>query len=132
MLTNDIFENLSIEEGSNNESDEKIPHQPQSNLNLDTNDEITIQKHKKCIKALFNFKKEKKEYKEFKLNSYDCSICLLDFKVNDTVAYSDNDECNHVYHKGCIIPWFMKGNTSCPYCRRDFINYEENKKCFCT
>jgi hypothetical protein len=38
-----------------------------------------------------------------------CCICLL-----DGVNYKTN--CNHLFHKNCLIQWF-KINKTCPICR---------------
>ena len=135
-MTNDIYtKNQSIEEGLGKEIGEEIVT---SNMNLnynnDSNSDEIIHTNitMKNIKSFFNFnvsgRKENKCCKEFKFNTSVCPICLRDIKVGETIAYSENDECNHYYHKECVIPWFMKGNVSCPNCRRDFINFKKERK----
>ena len=46
-----------------------------------------------------------------------CSICFENFSVSDQrkiVAI----ECQHLYHEGCIKPWF-EDNANCPLCRSE-------------
>ncbi len=43
-----------------------------------------------------------------------CSICLEKFSKNDSIYITD---CNHYFHKDCIIKHF-KNNYNCPLCRR--------------
>jgi len=52
-----------------------------------------------------------------------CAICLEEFKRNDLVSWSkQNNKCNHVYHYRCILPWIVHYPT-CPCCRCDFVSY---------
>ena len=44
----------------------------------------------------------------------DCSICLEEMKEKNKVIIL---ECNHIYHKDCIMEWFQKDNINCPLCR---------------
>lgn len=71
----------------------------------------------------------------------ECSICLLDFQVEDHISWSPL-ECPHVFHHNCILQWMMtlmerndeqRARRSqkltidcdiqipCPVCRTDFI-----------
>ena len=68
---------------------------------------------------------------ESSLNSEDkmhCAICLDQFKVNDLVSWSVNGNCDHVYHKDCIVNWLLKHND-CPYCRCSYVTLEEKEDC---
>eukprot|EP00980_Cylindrotheca_fusiformis_P016410 scaffold4891_cov140-Cylindrotheca_fusiformis.AAC.7 len=49
-----------------------------------------------------------------------CDICLDDFKVGDSVAWSPNMTCPHCFHKECILDWLMR-NKTCPSCRKDYL-----------
>lgn len=60
-----------------------------------------------------------------KLDSTICSICLSEYKIGEKIVYSDNPECNHCFHKDCLIMWFMKKHVTCPNCRCEFIHVED-------
>ena len=49
----------------------------------------------------------------------ECSICLAEMKEKDKVIIL---ECNHIYHKDCIMIWFQKNNINCPLCRKSLFN----------
>jgi hypothetical protein len=44
-----------------------------------------------------------------------CPICLEDFQSDGGTSVSL--ECGHDFHAACIIPWFRRGQRSCPTCR---------------
>lgn len=52
-----------------------------------------------------------------------CSICLCNYNVGNTVVWSSNEACEHVFHENCILQWLMKQREGplCPCCRRDFV-----------
>ena len=55
-----------------------------------------------------------------------CAICLDSYNVGDTVSWSLNEECNHVFHQFCLANSFAharkKGKKClCPTCRRRFF-----------
>ena len=134
-MTNNIYiKPQSIKEVADKEIGEEIvTSNINSTCNNNNGDEITHTDITiKNIRSFFYFnirgRKENKYCKEFEFNTSVCAICLLDFKVGETIAYSQNDKCNHYYHKECIIPWFMSGNISCPNCRRDFISFKRERK----
>ena len=134
MLTDDIVNQRPEEESYSEEIKSVITsQQPQSipTATTDINSKTLIHTIKEFInvKSVFQCKNEKEISGRFKFTSGVCSICLLDFKVNEMIAYSENNECSHFYHRECIIPWFMKGNTSCPNCRRNFITFKKKRKC---
>jgi hypothetical protein len=52
----------------------------------------------------------------------ECSICLGDFKSDDTVCLAN---CNHSYHCDCINDWLGTGKNSCPECRTDITGLIE-------
>lgn len=49
-----------------------------------------------------------------------CDICLMGYSVGEEICWSHNKECNHVFHKDCILDWLLR-NSSCPLCRRDYL-----------
>ena len=67
------------------------------------------------IKALEDNKFEKYFIKnsEIELSNQTCSICL-DYLNNNSAGL----ECNHYYHKDCIISW-LKEKAECPNCRNN-------------
>ena len=50
-----------------------------------------------------------------KINNEECTIC------KDEIKEGIKLECNHVFHKTCIIEWFNI-NQTCPLCRIEFID----------
>ena len=59
-----------------------------------------------------------------------CAICLADYKAGDTVIWSGNKECYHVFHDECIISWLLSINDNqeyiCPCCRQTFLCDKES------
>lgn len=49
-----------------------------------------------------------------------CFICLESFEVKDEVSWSENEECEHVFHHQCILRWLRK-HDECPCCRRNYL-----------
>lgn len=49
------------------------------------------------------------------LEDLECSVCLKNFEIKDTICIT---KCNHTYHKKCIDTWFEIKDT-CPNCRAD-------------
>lgn len=43
-----------------------------------------------------------------------CSICLADYKSNDTLRLLP--DCGHVFHLMCVDPW-LRSHATCPLCR---------------
>ena len=54
------------------------------------------------------------------LDTHSCDICILDYAVGDEVTKSRNTECDHIFHKECILDWMQKKPT-CPCCRRYYL-----------
>lgn len=44
-----------------------------------------------------------------------CAVCQDNLTV--TNASTHELQCGHVFHSGCIIEWFRRGENSCPVCR---------------
>lgn len=54
-----------------------------------------------------------------------CDICMMDYEVDDKISESKNPECDHIFHKECILDWMQKKH-SCPCCRRNYLGEEEH------
>eukprot|EP00549_Striatella_unipunctata_P026153 CAMPEP_0118725516 /NCGR_PEP_ID=MMETSP0800-20121206/33185_1 /TAXON_ID=210618 ORGANISM="Striatella unipunctata, Strain CCMP2910" /NCGR_SAMPLE_ID=MMETSP0800 /ASSEMBLY_ACC=CAM_ASM_000638 /LENGTH=173 /DNA_ID=CAMNT_0006634227 /DNA_START=223 /DNA_END=744 /DNA_ORIENTATION=- len=52
-----------------------------------------------------------------------CAICLVEYEIGDTIVWSSNSACEHMFHESCITKWLMKtmSEVKCPCCRQDFI-----------
>ena len=48
-----------------------------------------------------------------------CTICMEPYQVGDEIAWSHNEECQHVFHKNCIVEW-LTYDTNCPLCKKNF------------
>ena len=53
-----------------------------------------------------------------------CAICLSTYQVGDQISWSTSKDCQHAFHKDCIIPWLAKKTeeTKCPCCRQSFCH----------
>jgi Ring finger domain len=55
-----------------------------------------------------------------------CAICLESYQEGETIVWSQDPECCHVYHKDCFVDYLsQRKNPSlednpCPTCRRNF------------
>jgi len=54
----------------------------------------------------------------------ECIICQLIFREGDTISYSNNPDCKHMYHKHCIVNWLARKDT-CPTCRQPFVKKQD-------
>ena len=63
-----------------------------------------------------------KQYREVPAT---CAICLSCYTKGETIVWSSYVECSHAFHLSCIDTWIKKRYaTSCPCCRRNFIDSE--------
>ena len=55
--------------------------------------------------------------------SAECRICLADIAAGESIVYSPNSDCIHIYHDTCILSWLSesKAKSDCPCCRLPFI-----------
>lgn len=52
-----------------------------------------------------------------------CTVCLGQYIPGDSVVWSINSSCCHVFHEECISSWLSrKRRQQCPCCRRPFLN----------
>ena len=49
-----------------------------------------------------------------------CAICLGEYQAGDEVVWSGL-QCQHAFHKDCILPWIIQGRIHCPMCREKFV-----------
>ena len=83
-------------------------------------------------KKIPNFINNKKKYKLVRniLNA-SCVICLENLISEKQNNITENKimilECNHIFHKICIIRW-LKDHNNCPLCRIDFLFNEKNNR----
>lgn len=54
----------------------------------------------------------------------DCSICFQEFMEGEEIGFSYNLECNHFFHKVCIVDWLARDDR-CPSCRRNYLETKE-------
>jgi hypothetical protein len=52
------------------------------------------------------------EYREEVCENYrevpnGCAICLCSFDEDDRITWSSNASCNHVFHRDCVVDWFV-------------------------
>ena len=49
-----------------------------------------------------------------------CDICMMEYSIGQVIGQScHNLECDHYFHKDCILEWLQMKPT-CPCCRRHF------------
>lgn len=63
-----------------------------------------------------------------------CVICLEAFRVGDTVSWSKDISCLHVFHHDCILQWLENPkHDDCPSCRYSIVNfdYDDSSECGC-
>lgn len=75
---------------------------------------------KQDTKSIIKQKWKEFLYSDTKATPKVCAICLESFSVGDDLCLSYNKECDHVFHKDCIIKWLIN-HEDCPNCRSTFI-----------
>jgi len=58
-----------------------------------------------------------------------CTICLTRYIPGDSVVWSINRRCNHVFHETCITSWLARKrkHPQCPCCRQPFLKEQQEK-----
>jgi hypothetical protein len=56
-----------------------------------------------------------------------CVICLEEYQPGHRVVWSTNAQCEHVYHRDCVVKYFDKiqrkvADTPCPCCRATYTD----------
>jgi len=56
-----------------------------------------------------------------------CTICLTQYIPGDSVVWSINPRCNHVFHETCITSWLARKRKHplCPCCRQPFLTAQQ-------
>lgn len=51
-----------------------------------------------------------------------CAICLEEYQVGETIAWSRNPSCHHVFHKICLLNHLRASSNhdDCPICRNTY------------
>jgi len=49
-----------------------------------------------------------------------CAFCLEEYEAGDEISHSDM-QCEHVFHKDCLMQWLSTGKKRCPVCRHWFV-----------
>lgn len=50
----------------------------------------------------------------------ECCICLDGYTPGDTICLARTDECEHVFHRDCLLEW-IKDHDCCPLCRAELV-----------
>jgi Ring finger domain len=53
----------------------------------------------------------------------ECAICMESYNLGDSIVWSSNPDCHHVFHTACIYEWLRREievQWKCPYCRQPF------------
>lgn len=79
----------------------------------DTNNTNKQNKYGLYIKKGYIIKDVDKKKEKTKLNTLECSICMVKYAKDDVISIL---KCSHFYHKNCINTWFGI-KKSCPLCR---------------
>lgn len=93
----------------------------------------SVEKDEKTKKPII--RKEESKRSKFKLHPFmmrnskcalidedsECAICWGDYEDGETVCYSPNKRCVHVFHSKCLKPWLKKRND-CPLCKYNIIS----------
>jgi hypothetical protein len=54
-----------------------------------------------------------------------CQICLENFEMEDDVASSKVSDCQHFFHRDCIVEWLLKSGQ-CPSCRASYLELNDD------
>jgi hypothetical protein len=53
-----------------------------------------------------------------------CVICLNPYEIGEEICWSQNPDCLHLFHHGCIEEWLLQ-HDHCPCCRADYLASED-------
>jgi hypothetical protein len=87
-----------------------------TNTDFEPNDAIVLAFHKD----------PKQKNDDFCCTGTMCAICLDNYQEGETIVWSQDSECSHVYHKECFVDYLARRrnpaleDNPCPTCRRNF------------
>jgi E3 ubiquitin-protein ligase DOA10 len=59
------------------------------------------------------------------MSHLDCQICLLTYDESEEIVKSNNPDCQHIFHKSCILEWLTStAGGTCPICRGNFLDVD--------
>ena len=64
----------------------------------------------------------------------ECSICLTEYQGGDTISWSKDDKCGHIFHEECITEWLSTPkrdgflNDACPLCRSKLVRDQDESQ----
>mmetsp|Transcript_33999 Transcript_33999/g.49814 ORF Transcript_33999/g.49814 Transcript_33999/m.49814 type:complete len:343 (+) Transcript_33999:230-1258(+) len=108
---------------------EKSDDKPENESSNSNNDEFCIYDDDETEKHRLEIPRQNKEKngdnkgESYRRVSCSCAICLARYEVGETVVWSSNPLCPHVFHEECIVSWLMtRQNALCPCCRQNFTD----------
>ena len=54
-----------------------------------------------------------------------CAICIDEYELGEKLRQLP---CGHIFHQDCIIPWLTERHASCPLCKYDISQSEEEEE----
>jgi len=81
-----------------------------------------------------------KPHGEKQMISGTCVICFEQFEKDDVIVWSEDAQCNHIYHKECMVNFLASNadrtktspnkldltNNPCPTCRSTFVHVDDD------
>jgi hypothetical protein len=73
--------------------------------------EVMVPRHDGALSSVANF----------------CAICLDSYDEGETIVWSNNADCHHAFHEGCLMDYYVsqltkgESNPGCPCCRQTFF-----------
>ncbi len=108
------------DDGPSSINDENIEHHDLEFQNLDT--QSKLRSNADDTNTQENPNHNKQEFEDFS-----CSICLQPFENGQSIVWSKQLKCGHIFHNSCLVPWLLK-NNDCPNCRRELILDTEDEE----
>ena len=114
----------SKDNGPNKHTNEKGTKGPKNSQNDKSNKSVKLNNssHRPPSKkdAKLSAMKKWKNFLDSNVTPKVCGICLEAYQTGDQVCLSYNEDCEHVFHKDCIMSWLVN-HEDCPNCRASFL-----------